>query len=601
MNGSAGRRILPDRLSAIPDRWYFWLRPCWLLVFALALLADAAGIAYAVHDNLETRPLFNALGLATGIDDDGSVLVDPLGEEAHHLGIVPESRIVAIEDRPVPPGTLIDVVAERLRDTPGDSVRIAIAAPDGETAEYRLVRSPVHVEQAEADEPIPGDARWGIRLAFSVLGCATLLLCAVLLFLRRPRDPVAMLLSFAFLLLAATIDPPLMMWLALGFGDPYDAVSSSGWVLLIVALAAFPDGRFDPRWLRWTIPAAPPLAVLLSIDEVDPLLQILIGIGIPLALLGMQVVRYRRLEPGIARQQIKWAAFGFASGFLLVGIAVALAIQLEPERSALYSLMLVVMFSLGFILIPLGLMVSLVRFRLWEADTIISRSAAYAVVTLVVGIVWAASTDLVRGIVTSMLGEHSAAAASTMSAVVAAGVFAPTQAVVLGWTKRHFGKDSNRLRTLPERLAAWRTTETPAEIGMRSLAVIAESIHAASAALLELTPTGNALVAARDVADPEALAEPGGAAENDARFPLRLPVADEDGPVGLLLVGPRSDGNRYNRDERAALEAIAEPLAEAVRFARRRTEREEGMARMISAVEQRIAQLEGGREKPEPA
>jgi GAF domain-containing protein len=179
-----------------------------------------------------------------------------------------------------------------------------------------------------------------------------------------------------------------------------------------------------------------------------------------------------------------------------------------------------------------------------------------------------------------------------MSAMLAAGVFAPTQNVVLGWTKRHFGKDADKLRGLAARLAVWRNTESAAEMGMRALAIVAESVHAGSAAILALTPTGRELIAARDVEDPEALAEPGALDEDDPRFPLSLPLEDEDGPVGTLLIGPRSDGNRYNKDEREVLSIVTEPLAEAIRFANLRAAREDGMQKMIiSAVEERLAQL----------
>ena len=43
-----------------------------------------------------------------------------------------------------------------------------------------------------------------------------------------------------------------------------------------------------------------------------------------LAVLGSQIIRFRREPAGIARQQIKWAGFGFAAGFLLILGAVVL-------------------------------------------------------------------------------------------------------------------------------------------------------------------------------------------------------------------------------------------------------------------------------------
>jgi hypothetical protein len=101
---------------------------------------------------------------------------------------------------------------------------------------------------------------------------------------------------------------------------------------------------------------------------------------------------------------------------------------------------------------------------------------------------------------------------------------------------------------------------------------------------------------------PEILAEPGANPEGDGRFVLKLPLEDEDGPVGLLLLGPRNDYNRYNSDELEGLRAITEPLAEALRGALRRSREADSMQRALSTVEERLARLEGGgKPKPKPA
>ena len=293
---------------------------------------------------------------------------------------------------------------------------------------------------------------------------------------------------------------------------------------------------------------------------------------------------------------------GFVAGFTLIGVAVVAADNFADSNSLTTNLLIVFLFNLGFILLPLGLLISLTRFRLWEADVVITRSAAYAVVTVLVGIVWAASTDLVKEMVAAAMGQHNTTVSTSISAVIAAGLFAPTQSLVLGYTKRRFGKYSNKLKTTAERLPAWSATASPADLGMRALAAIAESVHASRSAVLTLTPTGRELVAARGIEEPESLAAPETVPEEDPRFALQLPLEDEDGPIGTLLLGPRSDGNRYNRDEREALQALTEPLAEAIRRAMDRVQREAGVHRMISAVEERLARIEkGGIGGPAPA
>src|SRR5204863_218562 len=173
------------------------------------------------------------------------------GDESARQGIKEGSRILAVEGRPVPAGIRVDALADIIRAAPGPVVRVRIQSPEGRVADYDLTRSPIHVHQEAARQPIPRDTRMAIRFLFSALGCVTLLACAVMLFIRRPRDPVAMLMSFAFLGMAATIDPPLLMWMAIGLTALNDVLSSAWWYLLVVALAAFPYGRFMPGWLRW--------------------------------------------------------------------------------------------------------------------------------------------------------------------------------------------------------------------------------------------------------------------------------------------------------------------------------------------------------------
>jgi len=309
-----------------------------------------------------------------------------------------------------------------------------------------------------------------------------------------------------------------------------------------------------------------------------------------LAMLVGQVRRYRRLEPGIEQQQIKWAAFGFATGFILILIAFLL-IPLLPENSVrpspLLTVAVVLCFSLGMAAIPLGLLIALTRFRLWEADTIITRSAAYAVVTLFVGVVWAASSDLVKMVVTEIIGRESEAGATTVSAIIAAGIFSPTQSVVLGWTRRRFGGPVDRVQGAAQRLKSWGLTETPEEVATRALSIIDEAIHPAMAAIVMDTAHS-----------PELLAVRGTDSADDRRLIESILLADEESSVGKLLLGRRSDGNRYNRQELEAVRELVPNLAEALRVARGRHSRETVMQQKLEEMAARLAQLEGGSPKP---
>src|SRR5690606_10668308 len=125
----------------------------------------------------------------------------------------------------------------------------------------------------------------------------------------------------------------------------------------------------------------------------------------------------------------------------------------------IYSLVILALFSLGFMAMALGLLVALMRFRLWEADRVISRSAISAAVTLAVGIIWTLSVDMLKVAVEWLLGEENTTVATLAGGVLAASIFAPTQALAMRWAKRRLAGDESRIQRLIDRLAVWRATE----------------------------------------------------------------------------------------------------------------------------------------------
>ena len=575
----------PMRLRTLPDRWFLPLRAAWILAFVLAAAAVVLGTIHALRDSYEVNPAFKAFGLDYDVADNGQVVVTPIPEDLDTSPSIEDAPIRSINGTRVPSGSRAADVAALLNSA-GSSVALDLQSNDGKLVRLTQSREPPSDPSALRAR----DLRVAARLTSGLLACGALLLCSLLLALRRPSDPVALLFAFAFAGMAGTVDPSLAMWMALGWPPAYEIISAVWFYLLLIAIATFPDGIFVPRSYRWLVPGGIALAIFVSLPALPATVQALAAVGALLAMLVGQVRRYRRLEPGIEQQQIKWAAFGFATGFILILIAFLL-IPLLPENSVrpspLLTVAVVLCFSLGMAAIPLGLLIALTRFRLWEADTIITRSAAYAVVTLFVGVVWAASSDLVKMVVTEIIGRESEAGATTVSAIIAAGIFSPTQSVVLGWTRRRFGGPVDRVQGAAQRLKSWGLTETPEEVATRALSIIDEAIHPAMAAIVMDTAHS-----------PELLAVRGTDSADDRRLIESILLADEESSVGKLLLGRRSDGNRYNRQELEAVRELVPNLAEALRVARGRHSRETVMQQKLEQMAARLAQLEGGSPKP---
>ncbi len=185
------------------------------------------------------------------------------------------------------------------------------------------------------------------------------------------------------------------------------------------------------------------------------------------------------------------------------------------------------------------------------------------------------------------MGSDSQAGATAVSALIAAGIFSPTQSVALGWTRRRFSGPLDRIKGAAERLKKWGLTETPDEIATRALSLIDETIHPAAAVIAVDTPRGPELLAAR-----------GAERLDDPRLIDRLTLADEESKVGELLLSRRSDGNRYNRHELEAVRAILPALADSLRVAGSRHSLESTMQLRLEEMAARLAQLEGRAAKP---
>ena len=558
-----------------------------MLAFLLSITAVIAGTIVALRDTYDVRPEFTALGLDYDVQHGGDIRVQIVPGRGPSTIVDRPYRIASINGARVSTDIRSPDLAQRLRSASGDSVTLGLRDERGAILEVRQQRD---VSRATPEAKRTRTLRVFARLASGLLACGTLLLCSFLLARRRPDDPVALLFAFAFVGMAATIDPPISMWMALGWPSAYDILSSAWYYLLLIALAVFPDGVFVPKPFRWLLPLGILLAIFVSLPNVDPTIQVIVGVAALLAMLLGQTRRYRRLAPGIERQQLKWAGFGFGAGLLLV-LAAFLLLGAQPadtgKQSMIVNMMIVLLFSAGMAVIPLGLLIALTRFRLWEADTVISRSAAYALVTVFVGVIWAASSDLVKLIVEQAIGRESQAGATAVSAVLAASVFAPTQSVVLRWTRRRFGNPVEQMHSAAQRLKSWGFTEPPAEVATRALAIIDQAIHPSASAIVLDTAMSRELIAAREVQS-----------DDDPRLVERMTLADEESSVGMLLLGRRSDGNRYNKLELEALAEIIPPLAEALRVARSRYSRENMMQERLEEMAARLAQLEGRTPKP---
>ncbi len=608
---------LPDR---IPD-----LKRPWLTVFELlwypALLLAIAGPIIGTWHRLAQPSANSALmvGSRAGLvlsEDDLTKVRFPVGAAARAADIQPGDDIVSINTIPV---AKVVPLSESAMARPNDAtdadyalfsplieggepvdLDLRLRAADGKIRSYRVQTGEQHIEQ---------DAR---RLGFAPLLLSVvdllhlitypfLLFAAWILQRRKREDLVSSILSLA-ILLAIAAEQPSAGFLTFVLHIPeqlHRLIYDLGNIALLAGILLFPYGRLQPRIVLGFI-ALLPLLLLLKGDTYRLTL-----IPFMFACVLTLVWRLRQTEAGDAHQQIKWALFGF-SGYALLW-SVAMAIDMGKYGSASFGtqIMLEVLsglsFGLAFLLLQLGLLVALLRFRLYDAEAVISRSASYALIGLVLGGVFAATSELVKELVLNVAGRDAGSGPVIFAAATATIVINPVQQRIQAWSENWFQRDLVKLRTeLPECARDMRETASLTELVDDLLARVEDGVRTTRVAAMLggriFLTRGIDLKEAQDWAaleDPECSTRICEVA--DKIFPLRVPLipAHGDGkPLGYILIGPRPDGSVLSKEEQKTLVEVSDAVARAIRNVIKREKRETALATLMTKHERRIEQLE---------
>jgi hypothetical protein len=375
------------------------------------------------------------------------------------------------------------------------------------------------------------------------------------------------------------------------------ALYDLGNVLLLAGIILFPHGK-----LSWRI-----AGLLVSL----PILMFLHGTLYQAFFVSFMIVAVllllrclRQTESIDLRQQIRWALFGFTGYAALRGISIAsdyfkwstgsFGQQLLVEMLAGISLALAVLF------LQLGLLVALLRYRLYDAEIVISRSANFALITLAVAAIFAGAADALKQVIYNYYGNTNSEGPVVIAAALATVLVNPIQERIQKWSERKFQKNLFLLRDdLPEVVRDMRETASLGEMLDEILLRIERGVRSVRSAAV----VGGRVLKTRDVSVPEVedwrslnegfsrdLCE-----SSDRVFPLRVPLvpsSDDEEPIGFLLVGPRPDGSIPSKEEQKALAGVSESIARAIRTVIKREAREEKVAELIESNRRRIEELE---------
>jgi len=306
----------------------------------------------------------------------------------------------------------------------------------------------------------------GVPMVLATVGAAT---AGAVLASRRPRHPVGwLLLAFGLLAQALTSAaegyarygllvrpgaPPAASHLAaLASASFIPGLGCIGFILLLTPTGSLPSPRW--RWFAWlaaAVPAAFVVSWLLGMPQSEPdsplgavrnpfaipglagPLQVVYGVASPVTALTMVVAagslvgRFRRAR-GVERQQLRWLTFAAALAPLAV-LVTAAGILTDQLTVAGWAI------GLYLALLPLAIGAAILRYRLYDIDRIISRTLAYALLTLLLGLGYAA---VVLGL-GQLVGRQSSLVVAAATLAVAA-VFQPARRRIQGAVERRFDR-----------------------------------------------------------------------------------------------------------------------------------------------------------------
>lgn len=622
-SATAGSTPSPPRLH-IPERIPDLKRP-WLTLFELlwypALLLAIAGPLIGTWHRLASPDENSALmlGSRAGLvlsEDDLTRVRFPVGAAARAAGVQPGDDIISINGVPIArtvpisetgiarPNDATDsdyaAFAPIIEGTGPVDLDMRLRAPDGRTRIYRVRTGEQHIEQ---------DAR-GLGLSPTLLSVVDLLhvitypfllFAAWVLHRRKREDLISSILSLAILLTIAS-EQPSAAFLRFVLEVPewlHRALYDLGNIALLAGILLFPYGRLRPRIVLGFIALLPLLLVLKG--DTYRLTFMLFMAACVMAL----VWRLRNTEPGDSHQQIKWALLGFA-GYALF-LSLALAIDMGKLNVAAFGTQILLevlgalSFGLAFLCLQLGLLVALLRFRLYDAEAVISRSASFAMITLVLGGIFAATSEGVKELVLNVAGRDAGSGPVIFAAAVATVLVNPAHQRIQSWSEKWFQKDLVRLRDeLPECARDMRETASLSELLEDVLARIEAGVRTTRIAAL----IGGKVLKTRGISVEEteawSAAVPPQSRDGiceiaDHTFPLRVPLTPAHGDsrsLGTILIGPRPDGSVLSKEEQKTLVEVAEPVSRAVRNVIKREKREGELAALLARLGRRIEELE---------
>jgi hypothetical protein len=312
---------------------------------------------------------------------------------------------------------------------------------------------------------------------------------------RRPENPVGWLLCLYGLVISISYFCAEYAIYAL-LAEPNSLPAAevlvwiASWMLsIIVGLPAFlyllfPTGRLPSRrwrWVAWLIAALVLAGVITSAFSSGALMGVLGPIRNPLGIEGftgvykallyfistvalsavvLSVFMRLRRAAGVERQQIKWFAYAAAASVMATSLAYLVPGVIDTP---LWFERMGFALNIAFIpAIPIAIGIAILRYRLYEIDTLINRTLVYGALSATLVTLYFGGIVMLQRVFVLLTGQQSTLAVVASTLLIAA-LFTPLRRLIQGFIDRRFYRSKYDARKTLEAFSAQLRNETDLE------------------------------------------------------------------------------------------------------------------------------------------
>lgn len=202
---------------------------------------------------------------------------------------------------------------------------------------------------------------------------------------------------------------------------------------------------------------------------------------------------------------------------------------------------------------PVAVGLAILRYRLWEVDSIVNHAFVYGLLTAILAGVFAAMITFTQRMFLTITGQQNDNIAIVITTLIVAATFTPLKAAIESLVTRQFRDtydQTRNLRAYGDQVQAFLMMSDPTLVTRRLLEDAVRSLKAQSGAVFLISD--GQLHPVHSV----------GPWKNNARLIVNLGCGQHR--HGVLLLGPPQAGQTYDRQEAEVLQQVADKVAKAV-------------------------------------